>query len=345
MARQLEITQPFDLALSLTMGQAFRWQRLPADYCADGGDWFSGVIGDHLIHIRQTDGGVEYRVGGADGERDDVGFDLDVEICRYFRMDTDNIRGIYDDLCRDQQVARMIWRYPGLRLLRQDPWECLASYICSRANSVGNISKNTETIARLSGRTARIADDRRYLFPTPAELLAAGEPQLNGLKLMGIRHPGPALRAAARRVVSGELDLDELKQYGHRYESVIDELRKTDGIGYKIADCVALFGLNRVEAFPYDRWVNRAMQEWYPDFPVPRRPENPTASEHLAVAKWAQQRFGPFAGYAGQYLFHGRRQEEADAKLPFFKRRYWSVAVVPHHDDPRWVAIARKYLS
>ena len=345
MTRQLQIPQPFDLALSLTMGQAFRWRPLPAAGDADGRAWFSGVIGNHLIHIRQTDGGVEYRVGGTDGELAEVGFDLDVEICRYFRMDTDNIRGIYDDLCRDPQVARMIWRYPGLRLLRQDPWECLASYICSRANSVGNISKNTETIAKLSGRTANISDDRRYLFPTPAELLAAGKPQLAGLNLIGIHHPGPALLAAAQRVVSGALDLDELKQYGHRYAAIIDELRKSDGIGYKIANCVALFGLNRVEAFPYDRWVNRAMQEWYPDFPVPHRPETPTAIEHRAIAKWSQQRFGPFAGYAGQYLFHGRRQEEAESKLPFFQRRYWQPAVVPRHDDPRWVAIARKHLS
>lgn len=347
-ARQLQITQPFDLALSLTMGQAFRWRRLrPAepDCDADGSGWFSGVIGDHLIHIRQTAGGVEYRVGGPDGERDDVGYAMDVEICRYFRMDTDNIRGIYDDLCRDPQVARMIWRYLGLRLLRQDPWECLASYICSRANSVDNISKNTETIAKLSGRTARLDDDRRYLFPTPAELLKAGEPQLNGLNLIGIRHPGPTLLAVAQRVVSGELDLDELKQYGHRYETVIDELRKSDGVGYKIADCVALFGLNRVEAFPYDRWVNRAMQEWYPDFPVPRRPEYPTAPERNAIVEWTQQRFGPFAGYAGQYLFHGRRQEEADAKLPIWQQQNRSFAVAPQHDDPRWVALARKYLS
>ena len=346
MARQLEITQPFDLELSLMMGQAFRWRRLrPADCDADGSDWFSGVIGDNLIHIRQIDAGVEYRVGGPDGERDDVGYGMDVEICRYFRLDTDNIRGIYDDLCRDQQVARMIWRYRGLRLLRQDPWECLASYVCSRANSVGNISKNTETIAKLSERTANIADDRRYLFPTPAELLEAGVQRLNSLNLVGIRHPGSTLLAAAQQVISGELDLDELKQYGHRYETVIDELRKIDGVGYKIADCVALFGLNRVEAFPCDRWVNRAMQEWYPDFPAPHRPEYPTAKGRRAIVEWSQQRFGPFAGYAGQYLFHGRRQEEAEAKLPIWQRQSARFAVAPRHDDPRWVAIARKYLS
>ena len=337
MARELEINQPFNLELSLTMGQAFRWRRLD-----DG--WFSGVVGENLIHIRQTNSGVQYRVGGPEGERYDVGFDWDVEICRYFRLDTDNIRGIYDNICRDHRVAMMVWRYLGLRLIRQEPWECLVSYICSRANSVDNISENVETIAVLSRRTASIDNDMRYLFPTAEELLKTGARTLAGLAMKGPRHPAPAISVAAEQVISGELDLDELKQYGHRYETIIDELRKINGIGYKIANCVALFGLNRVEAFPYDRWVNRAMAEWYDDFPVPNRPEAPSDKEHRAIADWTQQRFGAFAGYAGQYLFHGRRQEEAEAQLPFWQRQS-NFAVAPHHDDPRWVALARKYLS
>ena len=337
MTRQLKIEQPFNLELSITMGQAFRWRPL-------GDGWFSGVLGENLVHIRQTGDGVEYRVGGPDGELDDVDFDWDVQICRYFRMDTDNIRGIYDKMCQDHRVATMVWRYLGLRLLRQEPWECLVSYICSRANSIENISRNVETIARLSGRTVNIDADERYLFPTADEMLAAGGETLAGLELKGRRHPAPAILSAAKRVVAGQLDLDELKQYEHRYETVIDELRKIDGVGYKIANCVALFGLNRVEAFPCDRWVNRAMSDWYDDFPMPTRPEYPNAKEHQAIADWSQQRFGPFAGYAGQYLFHGRRQEEAEAKLPFWKREA-KTAIVPHHDDPLWVAIARKHLS
>ena len=337
MTRQLSLPGPFDLARTLTMGQAFRWRPL-------GDGWFSGVIGENLFHIRQTGDGVEYRVGGADGERGDLGFDFDVAVCRYFRMDTDNIRGIYDNLCQDHRVATMIWRYLGLRLLRQEPWECLATYICSRANSVENISDNVETIAALSGRTASIDGDERCLFPTADEILEMGARRLAGLELKGARHPAPALLSAAKRVVAGDLDLDELKQYGHRYETVIGELRKIDGVGYKIANCVALFGLNRVEAFPCDRWVNRAMADWYDDFPAPSRPDAPSHKEHRTIAEWSQQRFGPFAGYAGQYLFHGRRQEEAEAKLPFWERES-KIAIAPHHDDPLWVAIARKHLS
>ena len=344
MTRQLKIQQPFNLALTLTMGQAFRWRELPPEFYDDGHTWFSGVLGGNLYHIRQTDDGVEYRVGGSDGELDDVGFDFDVEICRYFRVDTDNIRGIYDELCHDHRVAAMIWRYLGLRLMRQEPWECLVSYICSRSNSVENISENVETIAKLSGKTVSIGVDERYRFPSATEVLEAGEDALSRLHLKSRRHPAPAMLSAARRVVARELDLDELKQYGHRYETVIGELKQIEGVGYKIANCVALFGLNRVEAFPCDRWVMRGMAAWYDDFPMPTRPEDPSAAQHQAIVHWSQQRFGPFAGYAGQYLFHGRRQEEANESLPFWEREL-DIAVAPRHDDPLWVAMARKYLS
>ena len=151
----LSIAQPFDLKLSLTMGQAFRWRPL-------GDGWFSGVLGEYLVHIRQTDGGVEYRAGSADG---DVDADLSELLCRYFRLDTDNIGAIYDELCGDRQVATMIWRYRGLRLLRQEPWECLVSYICSANNNIPNINAIVEKIAETFGQAVQLNGDRRHTFP------------------------------------------------------------------------------------------------------------------------------------------------------------------------------------
>ena len=130
MTRQLKIEQPFNLELSLTMGQAFRWHKLPADFYGDGHKWFSGVLGENLLHIRQTDDGVEYRVGGPDGER--AGTPADDEMLRrYFRED-DDVAAIYQDICRDPVVAGLVRKYPGMRVLRQEPWECLVSYIFHR---------------------------------------------------------------------------------------------------------------------------------------------------------------------------------------------------------------------
>ena len=109
MTRELAITQPFDLELSLTMGQAFRWRRV-------GDGWLSGVLGENLFHIRQRhiNGNVEYRVGGADGERDATDAD-DQLLRRYFRED-DDVTAIYDDISHDPVVAGLVRQYPGMRV-------------------------------------------------------------------------------------------------------------------------------------------------------------------------------------------------------------------------------------
>ena len=292
---RLAINQPFDLALSLEMGQAFRWRRVgdeglanrdwgrpPARWRTGGGGWYSGVIGQRLIHIRQTAEGVEYRAGGPDGEID---ADLSELLSGYFRLDTDNISVIYDELCRDYRVATMVWRYRGLRLLRQDPWECLVSYICSRSNSVANVHSNVAEIAELSGRRVAIGNDEQYLFPTAGELVAVGAEALSKLRLTGRRHAGPSVFHAATMVDSANLKPDDLKGHACGYEQALAQLRAVNGVGYKIADCVALFALDQLEAFPVDRWVNRAMQQWYADFPAPKggRPCPAGARRHPAM--------------------------------------------------------------
>ena len=109
----IEIEQPFDLATSLTMGQAFRWRPL-------GDGWYSGVLKQRLVHLRQTPDGLEYRVGGPDGEIAAV--DLDHELRRYFRLDTDDIESIYVDLDgRDRRIGPLLERHHGVRVLRQEP--------------------------------------------------------------------------------------------------------------------------------------------------------------------------------------------------------------------------------
>ena len=164
MTRELTITQPFDLELSLTMGQAFRWRRL-------GDGWFSEVLGENLFHIRQRyiNGNVEYRVGGADGERDATDAD-DQLLRRYFRED-DDVTAIYDDISHDPVVAGLVHQHPGMRVLRQEPWECLVSYICSKSNKIPNITVNVEEIASMSRRTVNLDGDEQHIFPSPKQLL------------------------------------------------------------------------------------------------------------------------------------------------------------------------------
>ena len=161
MARHLEITQPFDLALSLTMGQAFRWRPL-------GEGWFSGVIGENLVHIRQTENGVEYRVGGPDGEREAAGVD-DELLRRYFRED-DNVAAIYASISGDPKMDTIVQEFPGLRLLRQDPWECLVTCICSARNHLKHIDAIIERIANKFGMKVTLNKEERRTFPAAEQL-------------------------------------------------------------------------------------------------------------------------------------------------------------------------------
>ena len=301
---RLAINQPFDLQTSLMMGQAFRWYPLDAAFYDDGSDecpWFSGVLGDNLIHIRQTDDGVEYRAGGPNGATD---ADLSDLLSRYFRLD-DDIEAIYADLCaRDPQMEKLVEDYRGMRLLRQDPWECLVSYICSKSNRISSISQCVEAIATMSRQTVRLGGDERQIFPTPQLVTTAGVGGLTVLDLKGRFRNSfpPAIYSAAERICNGDLDLDELMRLP--YSGVKRELLDCKGIGHKIADCVALMSLDKLDAFPIDTWILRGLTAGnYADCPLPTKRLHD--GDHKRIIAWAQSHFGPYAGYAGQYLFHG----------------------------------------
>ena len=321
MARQLEIKQPFDLELSLTMGQALRWRELPPDFYGDGHKWFSGVLGENLVHIRQTEDGVEYRVGGVTGERP-AGHKDDRLMLGYFREDTDDIAVIYDDLSRrDGIIAGVVERHKGLRLLRQDPWECTVTYVLSARALVERMTANVEAIAQLSQRTARLAGDERHIFPLPKQLVQFGEERLRDLGLIGLPAFPSRINAVANRIDSGFLDLNALKS--SHYRDTEHELRKCDGIGPKIADCIALFSLDKLDAFPVDTHIKQALAAWN-DCP---------AGSYKATANWARGHFGPYAGYAGQFLFRDQRTGKSGAPASRTLRQRQDELVGESHSE------------
>ena len=301
MTRRLVIEQPFDLALTLEMGQAFRWRRLGDE----DEEWYSGVLGPHLVHIRQTGDGVEYRVGGSDGEREDI--DLSQALHAHFRLD-DNIEAIYAELRCDPVVARATGEYPGLRLLRQEPWECFASYVCSRTRSIRGTRSSVEAIANLSRDTVRLDGDVRHVFPT-ADLLAGRESDALGELRLGLQK-SPNILRIARWLAHDPQALDRMTEHSASTADVVRQLDGFRGVGPKIASCAALMSLERLDAFPVDRWVQRALAEC--DLSeMPRglaekvmSPRALTEPQQYRMAEWARERFGRYAGYAGQYLFH-----------------------------------------
>ena len=189
-------------------------------------------------------------------------------------------------------------------MLRQEPWECLIAYILSANSNIETIHRNMERLSGEFGEPLALSHPdpsgesdgaiRRNTFPKPVDLAEAGEAELRRLKL-GFR--APYVHQAAIAVAEKRLDLDHLVTAP--YPEAKGELMALKGIGDKIADCIALMSLEKMEAFPIDVWVRRALADWY--FPGQKTPTN------RVLLEWAQGYFGRYAGYANQYLFHGRR--------------------------------------
>ena len=274
--RCIRVTQPFKLADVLDGTQDFRWRRLR-------NGWRSGVLAGNLLHLRQVEGDLEYRAKN----------DLTCLLRRYFRLDDklDEARAKLATV--DPELAA---KYPSLRVLRQpDPWECMVAYLCSARNSVICIGAMVEKMAERLGQPVELDGDVRYTFPTPAKVVEAGEETLAEMQL-GLDR-GTNIVAAARKIYSRELNLQDLAQCKTPYAPARRELRKNPGVGRKIADCIALFALDKPEAFPVDTWIKGALTPYFPDGKVPSDP-----------TRWARDRFGRNAGLASQLLFRSQRE-------------------------------------
>jgi len=195
----------------------------------------------------------------------------------------------------DPHLTRAAAAFPGLRLLRQDPWECLASFICSSTKRIVQIKEIVRLLAEGFGEPAavRSAATPWHCFPTPESLAAAGEAGLRSCKL-GYR--AGYLAAAARMVAEGRLDLAALGQV--EYQEALRRLLEVPGVGPKIANCVLLFALGHPEAFPVDVWVAKSLHRLY----FPRR-----KPKEAVLARFITKRLAPHPGYAQQYLFHYER--------------------------------------
>ena len=281
----IELPQPFDLASSLESGQAFRWHR--------HGDWRYGVVSGRLVALRQDGGALHVRTAS---EPEDTA----AAVRDYLRID-DDMEAVYARFGTDDHLARSVAAYRGMRILRQDPWECLVAFICSANSSIPRISDNMNSIAAEMGEPLLLDGNQGFTFPSPQRLAQAGEQELRRLRL-GFR--AKYVARAAELAASGELDVASLRRVS--YEEAKDVLTALPGVGEKVADCVLLMSLDKPKAFPVDRWIRRAVEEWYLDG---------AKLNYNGVREWSWGRWGDMAGYANQYLFQLRRLMAAGPRV------------------------------
>jgi N-glycosylase/DNA lyase len=215
----------------------------------------------------------------------------------YLQLELD-LRQVVGSFPNDEPMRVAANACRGLRLLRQDPWECLASFILSSTKRIVQIQQIIGLLTSRFGEAIPALPHHgpAYSFPSPARLARATEAELRACK-MGFRAPN--LLKTARLVANGQIDLEKLK--GLDLETARMQLTQFPGVGRKIADCVLLFAYGYQTAFPVDVWVMKALRQLY----FPRR-KVPVKRLH----RFAAEHFGPWGGYAQQYLFHYMRTRE-----------------------------------
>ena len=268
----------YDLAATLTCGQVFRWHE------QDG--WWAGVIGNRWVRLRLEPGSItaETALPVANWEW----------LAHYLQthLDLGEVLRTFPD---DEPMRAAVAACYGLHLLRQDPWECLASFILSSNKQIVQIRQIIALLCERYGEPVPVLSGwpPAFAFPSPARLARATEAELRACK-MGFR--APYLRATAETIAGGLFEPGRL--HGLPAEVARGELMKLPGVGRKIADCVLLFAYGCQSAFPVDVWIMKALRRLY----FPRRR---VTLRHLH--QFAATHFGPRAGYAQQYLFHYMR--------------------------------------
>lgn len=269
---------PINLSHTLESGQVFRWRRNENGY--------RGVVGGDVWTVRPAMDGIEFDSFPRRPE------DLALEARAYFRLD-DDLSAIYASIQHDARIAHEIKRYRGLRLIQQDPWECLVSFIISAYSNIPRIASNVEQISASFGGQILEGSDDYHAFPTVPDLAKVNEA---GFRRLGLGYRSKFLARLGSYIMGRRLDLMQLRTLP--YLDAKAELLNIFGVGEKVADCVLAFSLGKLEAFPIDVHVRRNLLDWY--FPGVKMTDR-----ELRV--WAFKYFGQFGGYAQQYLFHGQR--------------------------------------
>ncbi len=275
----------FNLTHIFECGQCFRWNEN-----IDGS--YTGVVGNNVVNIKMIDKDVYIKSYGQD--------DLKSLFNEYFDMERD-YEGIKKELRKiDEHMEKSILYGDGIRLLNQNLWETIISFIISANNNIPRIKGIIERISKRFGNKIEWENHTYYTFPTPEQL---GKASVEDLRNLGLGFRDVRVYETTKRVINKEIDLEELHSESNT-SLVREKLLSLSGVGPKVADCILLFStLKRLDVFPIDVWVRRVMNELY----IHNEDENKV--DKRLVMSMANEKFGELCGIAQQYLFYWKRGE------------------------------------
>ena len=263
---------------TINSGQVFLWKKIDSK-------WY-GVDGKKILILEDK---------------------LDVkskDIHNFFRFN-DDFQGIKKQLSKDKVMKKAINNFPGMRILRQDPFQCYISFIVSSNSNIPNIQTRLQKLSQKFGEKKIVDKNEFFLFPEPEKLANAS---INEIAKCGLGYRTKYVKKAAIAVNKGTIDFSSLKKQD--YQEARDSLCQVFGIGKKVADCILLFSLDKLEAVPLDRWVLRILQKYYSkEFQISTK--TITEKTYDELHNKIVDHFGEYAGYGQQFLFKNERDSFA----------------------------------
>ena len=282
----LENANSFNLRDIFECGQCFRWNK-------EDDESYIGVIENNVLNVKNIENKIIFK-GICNGNIQEI-------VTNYFDLNRDYTK-IKNELSKiDDYMKNSIKYGEGIRILNQDLWETIISFIISANNNIPRIKGIIERLSENYGNEIIWNGKKYYTFPTPEELrnVSVEEYRKLGLGFRDIR-----VYETTKMILNKEVDLKKL--FKEETETVREELLKLSGVGPKVADCILLFStLKRFEVFPIDVWVRRVMNDLY----IKNEDEKKVSKKQ--ILEIAEKKYGNLAGIAQQYLFYWRREKEA----------------------------------
>ncbi len=269
--------QEINIGDTINSGQVFLWQKI-------GQKWYGIDVQNVLIINEKTK---KIRKNSTE--------------FNFFRQD-DNFEEIYSYMKKDRIVKKALDVFPGVRLLQQDPFQCYISFIVSSNSNIPNIKTRLQNLSRKFGEKRTVDSNEFFVFPKSSSISNAPISQILDC---GVGYRAKAIKKASIAVTKGKIDFENLKNMN--YNDAKQELVKVFGIGNKVADCILLFSLNKLEAFPLDRWMLRILQKYYSNKFEPTS-KTITDKTYEKIHEKVVEHFGKYAGYSQQLLFKMERE-------------------------------------
>jgi N-glycosylase/DNA lyase len=262
---------------SINSGQVFLWEK-------NGTDWY-GINGQDILKINEN--GIIKSILNSK--------------TNFFRKN-DNMQEIIKSISKDETVKKSVKQYEGLRIFKQDPFQCMISFIISSNSNIQKIKNSLEKISKKFGKKVKIQNKEFFLFPKPEKLANAS---IEEIKKCGVGYRAPFIKQASKMIVLKKINFKYLEKCD--YQEAKKNICLIPGVGNKVADCILLFSLNKLEAFPLDTWMIKILEKYYSNqFNIETK--TITEKQYQILHEKIVNYFGPYCGYAQQFLFKMERE-------------------------------------